>query len=62
MLLFINKNNKSEGTVMVLQGNLSTNIILFLLSNYNPATILTHLSLQHAFDIHVVCTAKKLRA
>lgn len=55
MLLSLNKDNKSEGTVMVLQGNLSTNmIVFFLLFNYNPTTILTHLSLQHSFDIHVV--------
>lgn len=39
MLLSVNKNNKPETTVMALQGNLSTNIIiLYPLSNYNPAT------------------------
>lgn len=54
MLLSVNKNNKLERTVMALQGNLSTNTItLFPLSNYNPAAILTHLSLQHSFDFHV---------
>lgn len=56
MLLFINKNNKPERTVMALQGKLSTNIIiLFPLSNHNPATIWTHLSLQHPFYFHVEC-------
>lgn len=54
ILFSMNKKTKPERTVMEIQGNLSTNIIiLFPLSNYNPATIWTHCLLQHSFDFHV---------
>lgn len=67
MLFSMNKKNTPERTVMALQGNLSTNIIiLFPLSNYNPATIWTQFSMQHSLDFHVewlfLFTDEKLRA